>query len=824
MGRRKIAIKPLQDDRNRSVTFLKRKAGLFKKAHELAVLCQVDIAVIILSPDQRKLYQFTSCDRNDLMEKCDKLDIQEHKTPYDFDKSLPRILVHDNTLKGSSKVAAPKASTAHATKDTVTMAAGFSDDELDDDDDVEDFDEEDTDAESVYSKKADMYSPAGSYAPSPEVKRSSRSSAGSIVLSKSSSINNTSSPDNKVPKRVSSKRLSSASGSSIKSHSSTAPPRKSRNSRSAEYSVSSVNDCNNNTNEAGEEKDRRKNRKNSRVDDDENENENDDDNKQKNNNNNNSKNSTEVSDGQLDQSGSYFSNVPMVKSDHQIQPQQPHSIPLHSAHTNQNSQNLVHQQTAYAHMTPLNMYMPEQRNPGAFIGNSEYINNVYHNQRHKLQYSPAGHDMSHIGGNVIPRSLPALVNNGGDNNNTSGSSSSQSGNTSSPRPQPVVFGGFSNSFGNNASSGVYGNGSDSSLTKNLTTSSASVSTTLGTAAGRSEIKLPPMPTQTSTPSASLMRPKLKVQIPIDKVAQSERNRSTPNQSAPTSAGEGNGSGSSAGDVSVNGGLDNDDITMGPGSNPGSNTVLLLPPPSPLSMLNGGSNGGPHSAGGGPGNPFARPNTANMSNGNFNESTPFSPAVPSRYVHDLLPSPSSNFYGTDLFSFVPGSAGGMGGTTNTNMANMSLANPAVSANSTTGVGASTISPSAHMRANHGPMSGNTQFSTYGLPNQSLHNGSLNSATFNGQYSAGPISAMGMFGMGYLGNGGMGAGGVSGSTGRGHLAVDMLPSPLQFNTPVVASSYLPFTDPKASPSSVPLSKRNHNDDINDSADIKRIKSKK
>ncbi|KAG5640769.1 hypothetical protein DXG03_007249 [Asterophora parasitica] len=37
----------LFNERNRSVTFLKRKNGLFKKAHELGVLCSVDVAVII---------------------------------------------------------------------------------------------------------------------------------------------------------------------------------------------------------------------------------------------------------------------------------------------------------------------------------------------------------------------------------------------------------------------------------------------------------------------------------------------------------------------------------------------------------------------------------------------------------------------------------------------------------------------------------------------------------------------------------------------------------------------------------------------------------
>ncbi|SCZ93928.1 BZ3500_MvSof-1268-A1-R1_Chr6-3g08995 [Microbotryum saponariae] len=49
MGRRKISIAPIQDDRNRSVTFLKRKNGLFKKAYELGVLCKADVAVIVFN-------------------------------------------------------------------------------------------------------------------------------------------------------------------------------------------------------------------------------------------------------------------------------------------------------------------------------------------------------------------------------------------------------------------------------------------------------------------------------------------------------------------------------------------------------------------------------------------------------------------------------------------------------------------------------------------------------------------------------------------------------------------------------------------------------
>lgn len=56
----------VRDDRNRSVTFLKRKGGLFKKAHELSVLCSVDVAVIIFGHN-KKLYEYSSSDINDIV-------------------------------------------------------------------------------------------------------------------------------------------------------------------------------------------------------------------------------------------------------------------------------------------------------------------------------------------------------------------------------------------------------------------------------------------------------------------------------------------------------------------------------------------------------------------------------------------------------------------------------------------------------------------------------------------------------------------------------------------------------------------------------------
>ncbi|KAL3958381.1 hypothetical protein ACCO45_006543 [Purpureocillium lilacinum] len=84
MGRRKIEIKAIKDDRNRSVTFLKRKGGLFKKAHELSVLCSVDVAVFIFG-NNKKLYEYSSTDMNELIRRYTVHGgVNEHKGPSDF--------------------------------------------------------------------------------------------------------------------------------------------------------------------------------------------------------------------------------------------------------------------------------------------------------------------------------------------------------------------------------------------------------------------------------------------------------------------------------------------------------------------------------------------------------------------------------------------------------------------------------------------------------------------------------------------------------------------------------------------------------------------
>lgn len=50
MGRVKLKIKRLESSSNRQVTYSKRRSGILKKAKELSILCDIDIALLMFSP------------------------------------------------------------------------------------------------------------------------------------------------------------------------------------------------------------------------------------------------------------------------------------------------------------------------------------------------------------------------------------------------------------------------------------------------------------------------------------------------------------------------------------------------------------------------------------------------------------------------------------------------------------------------------------------------------------------------------------------------------------------------------------------------------
>nr|ASZ80005.1 MADS17 [Dendrocalamus latiflorus] len=68
MGRGRVELKRIENKITRQVTFSKRRNGLFKKAYELSVLCDAEVALIIFS-SRGKLYEFGSPGVNKTLEK-----------------------------------------------------------------------------------------------------------------------------------------------------------------------------------------------------------------------------------------------------------------------------------------------------------------------------------------------------------------------------------------------------------------------------------------------------------------------------------------------------------------------------------------------------------------------------------------------------------------------------------------------------------------------------------------------------------------------------------------------------------------------------------
>ncbi|MCH92799.1 floral homeotic protein APETALA 1-like, partial [Trifolium medium] len=59
MGRSKVQLKRIENKINRQVTFSKRRTGLLKKANEISVLCDAEVALIIFSHNG-KLFEYST--------------------------------------------------------------------------------------------------------------------------------------------------------------------------------------------------------------------------------------------------------------------------------------------------------------------------------------------------------------------------------------------------------------------------------------------------------------------------------------------------------------------------------------------------------------------------------------------------------------------------------------------------------------------------------------------------------------------------------------------------------------------------------------------
>ncbi|KAM0950882.1 putative transcription factor MADS-MIKC family [Dioscorea sansibarensis] len=68
MAREKIKIKKIDNATARQVTFSKRRRGLFKKAQELAILCDADVGLIVFSASG-KLFEYASLSMCEILQK-----------------------------------------------------------------------------------------------------------------------------------------------------------------------------------------------------------------------------------------------------------------------------------------------------------------------------------------------------------------------------------------------------------------------------------------------------------------------------------------------------------------------------------------------------------------------------------------------------------------------------------------------------------------------------------------------------------------------------------------------------------------------------------
>ncbi|KAK9093504.1 hypothetical protein Syun_028415 [Stephania yunnanensis] len=97
MGRGKIEIKRIENTTNRQVTFCKRRNGLLKKAYELSVLCEAEVALVVFSTRGR-LYEYAN-NRNMLGESISSMSIKDLKSlETKLEKGISKIRSKKNEL------------------------------------------------------------------------------------------------------------------------------------------------------------------------------------------------------------------------------------------------------------------------------------------------------------------------------------------------------------------------------------------------------------------------------------------------------------------------------------------------------------------------------------------------------------------------------------------------------------------------------------------------------------------------------------------------------------------------------------------------------
>ncbi|KAJ0086873.1 hypothetical protein Patl1_08656 [Pistacia atlantica] len=102
MAREKIKIKKIDNVTARQVTFSKRRRGLFKKAEELSVLCDAEIALIIFSATG-KLFEY--CSASSMKDTISRYNLHANNIGKLDQLSLELQLENSNNIRLSKEVA-----------------------------------------------------------------------------------------------------------------------------------------------------------------------------------------------------------------------------------------------------------------------------------------------------------------------------------------------------------------------------------------------------------------------------------------------------------------------------------------------------------------------------------------------------------------------------------------------------------------------------------------------------------------------------------------------------------------------------------------------
>lgn len=110
MGRGKIEIKRIENTTSRQVTFCKRRNGLLKKAYELSILCDAEIALIIFS-GRGRLFEYSNNSIRSTIERYKKasasnsgsapvIDVNSHQY---FQQEAAKLRQQIQTLQNSNR-------------------------------------------------------------------------------------------------------------------------------------------------------------------------------------------------------------------------------------------------------------------------------------------------------------------------------------------------------------------------------------------------------------------------------------------------------------------------------------------------------------------------------------------------------------------------------------------------------------------------------------------------------------------------------------------------------------------------------------------------